>query len=75
MSITGARHVLVKAAVSPDGRCIVVAPGIEIAIGAAEVIADIPDHPEVLVPVLGFATARERERFEEEFEAWIGAAA
>lgn len=69
------RQVLVKATVIDGGHSLVIAPGVVIATGSAEVLADLPDHPEVLVPVLGFATVRERERFEEEFEAWLRPAA
>ncbi len=52
-----------------------VAPGVEVPSHSVEVIADLPDHPEVYVPVISFDTASERERFMEEFDLWLSAAA
>lgn len=68
------RQVLVRATISADGLTAAIAPGVEVPVSAVRVVAD--EVPEVsddllMVLVMGFASGSDRDRFAEEFHAWI----
>jgi hypothetical protein len=63
-------RILIEATVTPDQRCVMVAPGVELPLAAVEILT----YPEgATAPLmLFFASPEEREAFAEDFASWPG---
>lgn len=64
-------HVLVRAAVSADGRHVILAPGVELPIGSVDVVTDMPRPPRGLPAalLLFFPSEDDRQDFADTFNA------
>lgn len=70
--------VLVRARLSADGATVMVAPGVELAAGSVDVVADIPSIEEMgarqaLPCVLFFGSQSDLDAFAEQFADWLEA--
>lgn len=75
---TAGDHVLIRAVVTDDARCAIIAPGVELPIASVDVLTDIPDDygPGQAWPLmLFFGSEDDRATFAEDFASWPGSEA